>query len=440
MSQRAMASAFLLAAAFSSAAIAAGVGVPPALHGEYTPGKLGLAQVAGGSGSLSLMPASQGCGWMPIYGDTSGQNYEYPEANATYWQASTPLVNAAGTSVAIQGQFPNARFFSISLYNGNWQLISALNDSDIQTASGQKPFLGPTQPNPAVPYGQAYSAAISFSAAAAVPAPNTLYVAPQISGASTLPSVQKLYLLYRVYEPYGATASGDVPLPQLSINGTPFSTVTQSALCQDLSSIAAQNATYSIPLSPGATALSAPANPAFTVYKDSGIPGLDVGVNGANQYMSASATLPAGYVYIVRGLAPSFPGEKGLKSGSVPDVRYWSVCQNTTPSTEVAACVGDFQAQLDANGYYHVVVSTSAPAGADTAHGFNWMPFGPQSPATVIYRQLLAEPGFSGAIGSAVMGEFTPQVVYCTTTAFQTLAATYPTRPDLVYQGCGGTP
>ena len=431
-----------LSGGISLAALAAGTGSPPPDAGEYTPARFGQASFVSpfASNYFSLAGDSQGCGWMPTYGDTATQNLAYPEANATYWQASPPFYNAAGTQIRIDGQFASSRFFSISLYNGSYSLISSLSDYQLLPHSGAKPFLSETQPDPSVSPAQSYTAYIVFGAAPAQPAANTLYVPPQISNITGLPSLQQLYLLYRVYVPRGATASGDVPLPVLSINGQPFSAFTQSAACQALSSQMLQNALYSVPLTPGQASYTAPKNPIFTVYQSSSIPGLSAGLNAANQYMSAQPSLPAGYIYIIRGKAPTYTSSAQLAPGAVPNVRYWSICQNTSVSTEVVACVGDFQARVDANGYYHIVVSNqaAAPAYADANHGFNWMPFGPQAPATVIYRQLLARPDFNGAIGSAAIGEYAPEITYCTLASFESFAASSHSA-EQIFQECAAT-
>ncbi|MDR3418671.1 MAG: hypothetical protein P4L83_21065 [Nevskia sp.] len=385
----------------------------------------------------SAVPLAQGCDWSPIYGDTATQNFAFPEANATYWQASPPQSGTAGMQVRIDGQFPNARYFSISLYDSGWKLIGALSDYQLQTQTGTKPTAGRTQADASTAAGQPYTAFIVFGAPPASPAANTLYVPPQSTLFGPVPaSSQHLYLLYRVYMPYGSTASGDVPLPTLTVGGQPLSTLVQTAACQDTASQELQNALYAVNSPPGQAPFGAPQAPSFSVFNGAG-----AAVNGDNRYMSATLGLPAGYLYIVRGKAPSFTSSATVPAGSAANVRYWSICQDTSTSTEVVGCVGDRQAVLDSGGYYNVAVTvqSTAPAGADAAHGFNWMPFGPQSPGAVIYRQMLAAPGFQGAIGSGGMGSYAPQIVYCRVATFQTLAAAYPKSPDQVFKGCGGT-
>ena len=419
-------------AVFSSSLLAQGVGALPRAEAGYTPGSYGYSPPAVPSSTdlLSSAPVTQGCNWSAIYGNGTSENFAYPEANATYWQASLPEVNAAGTVVRIDGRYSNARFSSLSLYNSSYQLLGTLSDYLLMPSMhGVDPFEGKTQRKPGVAYGGTFTAYVMFGTAPAQPAANTLYVAPQLGpyGAS-LPSVQQLYLMYRVYVPQGGTASGDVPLPALSINGTPFSSQTDSLYCQNLTTDFGQSLLYAVPLTPGQTALSAPANPAFTLYTASG----GVGVNGDNQYMYADATLPAGYLYIVRAKAPTHTDLSAVTA----DVRYWSICQNTESSLEVVACVGDFQALLDAEGYFNIVVTNDSSA-PSYALGYSWMPFGPRSPATVIYRQLLAADGFAGASGGTTMGSYTPQLAYCQVSKFQSLVAQSNT-PRQVFEACGG--
>jgi hypothetical protein len=407
-----------------------------------TRGNLGQAQVVPPAtpGYASLTPYLQGCDWQPIYGPGTGRNYQYPEANAAYWEAILPLNNPAGTRLHITGQYADARFFSISLYSGTWKFIAGLPDYALQADAGSSSPLDPQTPSrrdAGAAGGGHYSADIVFGSPPAGGAePNTLYVPAQPLHAIDPDTayVERLYLLYRVYVPSG-DAGGGVALPGLSIAGQPLSREFQTAACQDTVSELQQNLLYAVKNTPGQPAAVAPAKPAFAVYQDSGVPATDSGLNGSNRYMHAQATAPAGYLYLVRGKAPTHAGD-----GTVPQVRYWSVCQNAFPSTEVVACVGDYQALLDRAGYYHIVVSAAdaAPPGADAAHGYNWMPFGPQSPAQVIYRQLLAAPDFAGAIGAATMGEYAPQLVYCGTERFAALVSAYPDDPEEVFAGCGG--
>ncbi|MFI4980036.1 MAG: hypothetical protein ACHQIO_06775, partial [Nevskiales bacterium] len=315
----------------SVTALAAGIGIPPPDSGSYTPATVGAASLVPPSTPGYYSPAgnTQGCDWAPIYGDAATQNLAFPESNTTYWQASPPLDSAAGTQIDIAGQFPNARFFSISLYNSAYEPIADIYDYQLAAASGAKPFLDPTKPNQAVRYGQSYSAHIVFAAPPAQPAANTLYVTPGSTTSGSAPRAgQRLYLLYRVYVPYGNTASGDVPLPALSVQGQPFSTNTQSAACQNVVAQVLQNVLYTLTLTLGQLGAAAPTTPQFTVYKAGNTPGANIGLNGANQYMSASTTLPAGQVYIIRGKAPSHTAAPALAAGATPDTRYWSICQN----------------------------------------------------------------------------------------------------------------
>ena len=421
-----------------AAAQAGGTGASPPDTGPYTAAPTGDAHLVPSStpGYFSSAGSTQGCDWSPTFGDAATQNLAFPEANTTYWQASLPQDAPAGATVEIQGQFPNARFFSIGLYNSDYEPISEIYDYQLTPSSGAKPFVSQTQPAAAGRFGQSYNARIVFSTPPASPAPDTLYAS---SGSSTTGNSsgagQHLYLLYRVYVPYGSTASGDVSLPALTYQGVPFSQNTQTAACQSVLSQLLQNVLYSISLKSLLAAATPPKAPQFTVYKGGDTPGLNIGLNGANHYMSATLPLPTGYVYLIRGKAPSHTSPATAAAGEAADVRYWSICQNGAASTQVNACVGDFQALVDSGGYYNIVVSNqSAPPYADISRGFNWMPFGPWSRAAVIYRQLLAQPGFAGAIGSAGMGPYTPQIAYCSTAQFESIAAAG--TPQQVFQAC----
>jgi hypothetical protein len=80
-------------------------------------------------------------------------------------------------------------------------------------------------------------------------------------------------------------------------------------------------------------------------------------------------------------------------------LRYWSMCSNTS-TTQYLACVKDDDVALGRNGYYTVVISTAAnrPATANASCGIEWLPKGPLPSAPIILRNMLPDPRFRHAI------------------------------------------
>src|SRR3546814_8595050 len=78
----------------------------------------------------------------------------------------------------------------------------------------------------------------------------------------------------------------------------------------------------------------------------------------------------------------------------------------------------------DSLGFFTVVVSDAAdrPINAVRTNDITWLPWGPYPDGLLLYRHLLPNPAFAQAIqnvpyGSdpdAVMGDYFPQVAYCT--------------------------
>jgi hypothetical protein len=150
------------------------------------------------------------------------------------------------------------------------------------------------------------------------------------------------------------------------------------------------------------------------------------GSNPDNTYIAARVSRAYGDVLVIHGLAPTVPdtleGEPVMGSG---DVRYWSFCQNSL-TTRYVACLYDQQVSLNSDGTYTVVISDPANR---PSNAINWIPFGPEPEARVIYRQMLPSASFypysaahilaSGAPVASTMGPYYPEAAYCSTTQFE---------------------
>src|SRR3546814_372179 len=166
-----------------------------------------------GSGTLpdDRDSAKLGCGWV-LQSDPTILNVAFPDASATYWVAVVP--NVPGTRLRIDGQYPDARYFSFNAYDPALRPIDGIADARIAPDAGSgNPFSdeGATS-------GRHYSLTVEFGKKPEVPAQNTLYSGSiMVNGALALPNPVTV-LLYRIYIPAsGLPLNADVPLPALTL-------------------------------------------------------------------------------------------------------------------------------------------------------------------------------------------------------------------------------
>jgi hypothetical protein len=124
-----------------------------------------------------------------------------------------------------------------------------------------------------------------------------------------------------------------------------------------------------------------------------------------------------GHVVVVRGKAPTFAN--GLVEK--PQVRYWSLCKLSIPSTKTVACLQDEEVALDDQGRYVIVVANERPRGT----GFDYLNFGPGPLGSLAFRHMLpsneffpksvmnVQNGDDEATIRRKMGEYFPEAVYC---------------------------
>ena len=131
---------------------------------------------------------------------------------------------------------------------------------------------------------------------------------------------------------------------------------------------------------------------------------------------------------LVRGRLPHFTTQ--VAAGSVPQVRFWSICQNGASSTRVHGCLADHSIEPDAAGFYNVVISSDVARPASLPSAYGWLNFGPEKTGVTIIRELLAHPDFnesteraSKAKAATERGDFMPTVTYCAQADFNAAIA-----------------
>ncbi|TJY62890.1 hypothetical protein E4T66_03995 [Sinimarinibacterium sp. CAU 1509] len=411
----------------------------------------GAAPQGGDSGShdpaVTAAAADGGCSWL-VVSNPDLINVAFPDESATYWVAMFPAL--PGTRVRIDGQYPDARYFSFNVYDPALRPVDAITDYQlVPRVAGSNPYV-----TAGAAAGGAYVATVQFGDPPAERPANALYT--NRIALPVLPAIPNLQItvIYRVYLGEG-DAAGGVPLPQLVLENADGSVAPlRLSLCDPLPpdglpsvlNRAIREASYPSLLDPVPYPL-APDEP--RVIRFYGLPetlrvlasnavGFDLPLqsitaadtgggflsNIDNAYVTAMASREHGDLYMVRARAPRYardPVEAPLGSAQL---RYWSICTNEFVSQRFVGCLADAQVATDDQGYFTLVVSDpdERPDNAVPQNGMDWLPWGGAYPDSVlIYRHMLPSPHFAEAIQNVpygtpvedVMGEYAPKVRYC---------------------------
>jgi hypothetical protein len=414
-------------------------------------GRLGgavLRWIAKGLGMLLFVPAALaqlppllpaqnlevGCDWVLAYdSEVAGLgNYAFPETNARYWIALVSDSAPAGSRLRIDGRYPEARYSAFHIHDGTLFFFDAISDNQIVPAPGSgNRNLDRTRRDGTVEPGGEYTAYARINAVS--PSldrpPNTIYRRPpQRLDAQ---AKRRSALAYRTYLAEGDNTGG-VGLPKLTLetpNGEfPLPHAADAAVC---AGIAAQLTTppATLPISLLPPLIPSP-RPVFDKFDGEALNalGLGVGLNPHNGFMTAKIDRDYNDLVLVRGKLPSYTTQ--VDAGPVPQVRYWSVCQNGANSTRVHGCLADQDIERDTAGFYNIVISDEADRPAALPAEYGWLAFGPEKIGVTIVRELLAHADFdesiersSGAATAAERGDFMPRMTYCAQAVFDAALA-----------------
>ncbi len=366
--------------------------------------------------------------------------YGWIDLEAGYWAfALDPRLPVGTTKFRINGHFPKARNFSLQLYAGNVTNLQTMTDYQIYPdAGGHSPYTGINTYDTSVQVGpnDTYTVHIVYGVAPSNPTPNTFYV-----DASRFTKTEYAVFLMRVYNPFAPvtvadhggyplpavvqeTDGGDVSLADLNTPGRcnaylDYRDTERKTVAKVFDSINA-NPRKSDPI---------PANkylkqPKFTIYETTDSSWL---VNGDNRYIYAKLSQTKADLVLMRARAPTFATQPGV--GSDPQLRHWAVCENAAISYETYSCIEDYQATIDQDSFFNIVLSWPGkkPDNADKAHGFDWLTWGTTYTGVPIYRQQLSSPSFTQSAfsvpagtedPSTIMGDYWIQATYCSKTVF----------------------
>jgi hypothetical protein len=362
--------------------------------------------------------ASPSCSWA---GETDQRdvNIGAPDSDAFYWLS--PITPAPGTEVLISGQYPRSRYFSFHVYDEHGQALDSIYDRQIEPHAGSaNPFRG-RQPAGS---GDAYQVTVRFEPKPASPAANTIYAGEPGSNAGAL-------LVYRDYVPVDPSSpEGSVPFPQVTVATTAGVPLVQEGACSVTppafgsllwQTFAEGNYPDGLPNEAPAAA-SAPPHWARAFGSSLG--------NQQNAYLETVLSHAYGQIAVVHTRAPTFPNTSaGQPVYRNTQLRYWSFCSYDAEGEALVGCAADYHTVIR-SGQVTFVISDPEhrPANATAASGVTWLPWGAQSAAQIVYRNMLPSPTFPYAAESITsptqsvqetMGPYYPATWYCAKATFE---------------------
>lgn len=377
------------------------------------------------------------CNWIETI-HYQRRNTGYPETHANYQVSAMPILPPPGAVIRVSGQYPKARYFTFSVYDGfrpgnlldtleDWQLTPRLNGVPLAP-----PLRFPAQIPDSGNHSYTWQVTLKYTPPPANRAdrePDTVYMSDdQVRYFGfTIPNVfgNKQFGMRTYLPDAGQDEFGGVPLPTITYTA-PDGTVVDARNNPDQDECDSldrgqdilltvfpqvrQSGTGNTDWKPDTT------NETFHFYP-----------NGGTNYFRGPASKFNADMVIARFKAPLHPD-------AYPDtaqVRYTSLCQNQYNNTAVVACLADREFTVYPDGSVITVISTNArrPVRAQPSFGFNWLPWGPASEALVYLRQITPNPLFVGNYDLAIsqpnrplaetLGEWAPELTYCDRQTFE---------------------
>lgn len=349
---------------------------------------------------LARAENERNCAW-PIEASPEGfGNMLAPDDLARYWVA--PFDNYE--TMTIKGAYPNARYFSIVVYDANSQemptgVAGRLYDSQIVPDSGSNnPFVKPDAGK------GTYTVVVSR--------------AGRTSGNTINVSTGFAWVVLRLYVPNadpslsGRSLMGGVPLPAITVTKNGVSQELQP--CSSVNKLTDTRAFLQVFFPPGLDLLGQEGTPSSDRlwFAPPSVPPPLLLPNPDNKYvaMFPGDQYQPGRIIVIHGKAPRTPDAFGRSSNqaqpqSVPaaDMRYWSLCVNDLAlPIPVVGCTADPTARLDGNDYT-IVVSDDLLRPDWLPSNINWLPWGDeQYPKLIFFRNMLPASSFPYAIQNAI--------------------------------------
>jgi hypothetical protein len=386
------------------------------------------------------------CTWPVTFGPDE-INLLAPDSAADYWMA--PFVAVPGTKLVIHGEYPAARYFSLTVNDMGGITLGSLRDDRLDPDPGsENPFRGPT--THAGPH--TYTATISFAEPPPGGAePNTFHAGRTLEGR---PNLGGTIWIRNYVSDDPASRSGGVALPTITLVGPGDTHLVLLSHCGSLPPddvLAPTNAIDHIPRPDALPELpnrSADyADPPFFQVIYSGHPIDPVlaplpdqvealvprpeGTFLANAdfpYMRSAITRAFGEVAVIRIKTPTFPDTRsGEPVYADREARYWSLCSYSAfeeSLNRLLGCLTDYNATTADDGFTYIVIADEAhkPAVSFGHDGVHWLDWGIWDKVMPFYRQGIPADDFAGNVlhvprgtdPASVLGDYAPLIRYCT--------------------------
>ncbi len=346
-----------------------------------------------GSPDVARAQNSRSCAW-PLDGSPEGfGNIALPDTYARYW--FMPFEKQYRT-MTIKGAYPDARYFSFVVYDGQVpvDVAGSLYDAQIAPDAGSvNPFVHPGAHNRG---NNRYTVVLSRSG--------------ETSGNTIKVSADVDWVILRLYVPSpdpslsGQSLSGGVPLPTITLTDQEGKSQ-QLQRCSPVNKLADVNALLQQLFPPGLDlgGNEGPLSSDQLWFGAPTVPPIRLFPNPNNKYI---VMMPGNYqpgrIVVIHGKAPSAPGGHGDSRARGADVRYWSLCNNDFAlPVPVVNCTADPTADLE-RGYYTIVISDDPLRPGWLRPHVTWLPWGDDYPKLVFLRNMLPAPDFSHSIQSAI--------------------------------------
>lgn len=389
------------------------------------------------------------CAW-PVITDPEKTNVAYPDTSATYW--TTPYRVEPGTQLIVNGQYPQARFFSFNTYDSSGGAFSyngvesgivdyQVNPSADSKNPWQQPVKNPTNKN------NRFEVTVQGDVSPGTS--NTIPLAPA-GTADGAPG----FLILRVYLPQGGDFSSLV-LPSITVlSGANTKTLLPckkkqqqpptQALQDLLAATGGEIVGRVLGSRSGPCTTSCP--PELEFARASAATTNSVFPNSASAYVSALFTPKHGQVVLVRAKAPRTPAlvAPGTEPQPWPSkkyqLQYYSLCNNLyrepwpviindkRRGAQDLGCRADNATNLDKRGRFTYVVGPQSKKRAishwSTATFVPYSQTEPRLREVLIFRNMLANPNFQQSAmnapqnmnaqdAAAVMGQYYPHAKTC---------------------------
>ncbi len=400
------------------------------------------------------------CDWSPGDGTPSETTasgairWGWVDLSAGYWQIVLGTSFPVGSRFRIDGQYPAARNFSWQLYNGQSQSLAYLPDFRIVPDKGSvSQFTSINNVDQSVAPKGHYTLHVIFGTQPASLPPNTIYVDPSKISLGSSPIF--IYRIYNAAPGIGVAQHGGVPFPGLvqetAAGDVALATLQTPLRCQagfglrdgERRTVATlADDFFAKPLHPSPIATTpVPVAPTFILFPSSDSTSYFVNLETRYLYVDFSQTKAD--LFLVRARAPSFATQTGV--GADPQLRHWSMCQNSSSTYETYACIQDQDAGIGRDGFFNIVVSVpdKKPLNATHRYGYDWLTYGTTDSGRLIFRYMLPSPHFTqsafnvpnGGNAAAVMGDYFPLTTYCASSIFAAHTQAGET-PAQVFRAC----